>query len=153
MLLDVKNPSQAQIDALLEEWKKDSKLDRLEPSAEIQRIGQLHSKYLTILSVHRRAHKETSRTFAKLKRIKHEYYTGRLDQDTLKKYNWLPFPYTLKSDLAIYFDTDPDILSAKRILDIHEEMVELTQSIIKELGARTFQLKDIIQWERFIGGQ
>ena len=36
--------------------------------------------------------------------------------------------------------------------NIHEEIIELCQSIIKELGSRTFQLRDIIQWERFISG-
>jgi len=153
MLLDTKTPSQAQVDSLLEEWKKDSKMDRLEPSKELQRIGSLHSKYLTILSTHRRAFKESNRTFAKLKRIKYEYYSGRLDQEALKKYNWSPFPYTLKADINIYMDSDPDVLNAKRVIEVHEEMVEACESIIKELNSRTFQLKDIITWERFISGQ
>jgi hypothetical protein len=153
MLLDTKSPSQAQVDALLDEWKKDSKLDVLEPSKELQKIGQLHAKYLAILSAHRRAFKEANRTFAKLKRIKHEYYSGRLDQETLKKYNWNPFPYTLKTDLSIYMDSDPDALNAKRVIELHEEIVQVSESIIKELNSRTYQLKDIITWERFINGQ
>lgn len=153
MLLETKKPSQEQIDTLLEEWKKDAKLDHLEPSQELKKIGTLHSKYLTILSTHRRAFKEVTRTFYKLKRVKYEYYTGKLDGDTLKKYNWAPFPYTLKGDLGVYMDSDPDILSAKRLLDIHEEIVENCQSILKELSSRTYQIRDIVAWERFIGGQ
>ncbi len=153
MLLDTKSPSQEQVNSLLEEWKKDSKLDLLEPSKELQKIGQFHSKYLAILSAHRRAFKESNRTFSKLKRIKYEYYTGRLDQDTLKKYNWNPFPYTLKADITIYMDSDPDVLNAKRVIDLHEEIVNVCESIIKELNSRTYQLKDIITWERFINGQ
>ncbi len=74
MLLDTKKPSQAQVDTLLKEWEKDAKLDHLEPSDELKKIGSLHSKYLSILSAHRRAFKEASRTFAKMKRIKYEYY-------------------------------------------------------------------------------
>jgi len=35
---------------------------------------------------------------------------------------------------------------------IHEEVVEICQSILKELNSRTFQLRDFIQWERFIQG-
>lgn len=152
MILDTKKPSQAQIDALLREWEKDAKLDHLEPSDELKKIGSLHSKYLSILSAHRRAFKEASRTFAKLKRIKYEYYTGKLDADTLKQYGWQPFLYTLKGDLALYMDSDPDILGAKRLLDIHEEITQICESIIKELGARTWQLKEICGWEKFIRG-
>jgi hypothetical protein len=152
MILDTKNPSTAQVDALLDEWKKDAAMDRLEPSTELRKIGSLHSKYLTILSAHRRAFKEGDRKYTKLRKIKYEYYTGRLDQDSLKKYGWQPFPFTLKADLVTYVDSDPDILNAKAVLGVHEEIVEVTQMIIKELGSRTFQLKDIIQWERFISG-
>lgn len=152
MILDTKNPSHAQVDALLEEWKKDAAMDRLEPSAELQKIGSLHSKYLTILSAHRRAFKEGERRYAKLRRIKYEYYMGRLDQDTLKKYGWQPFLYTLKGDITTYMDSDADILNAKAVLGIHEEIVDISEKILKELGSRTFQLKDIIQWERFISG-
>jgi len=152
MILETKNPTQAQIDALLEEWKKDSKLDPVALDKALSVTGSLHSKYMTILSVHRRAFKEANRVFAKLKRIKYEYYSGRLDQEALKKYNWTPFPYTLKGDFATYLESDPDILSAKRILDIHEEIVEICQSIIKELGARTYQLRDLLSWEKFIAG-
>lgn len=152
MILDVSKPSQAQVDALLEEWKKDAAMDRLEPSTELRKIGSLHSKYLTILSTHRRALKENERKYAKLRRIKYEYFVGRLDQDTLKKYGWQSFPYTLKGDIATYMDSDHDILNAKQVLGVHEEIVEVAQMIIKELGSRTFQLKDIISWERFISG-
>lgn len=152
MILDTKAPSTAQVDALLEEWKKDAAMDRLEPSSELQKIGSLHSKYLTILSAHRRASKESERRYTKLRRVKYEYYMGRLDQDTLKKYNWQPFPYTLKGDIATYMDSDADILNAKAVIGIHEEIMDISERIIKELGARTYQIKDIISWERFIGG-
>jgi hypothetical protein len=152
MILDTKNPSSEQVDALLAEWATDAKMDRIEISSELKKIGSLHSKYLTILSAHRRALKEKERIYHKLYRVKYEYYTGRLDQDTLKKNNWQPFPYTLKSDISTYMNSDPDILNAKRVLGIHEEVLEICQMILKELGSRTFQLKDISQWERFIAG-
>lgn len=152
MILDTKAPSPAQVDALLEEWKQDAKMDRLEPSDELRKIGSLHSKYLTILSAHRRAFKDSERKYAKLRRLKYEFYMGRLDQATLTKYNWQPFPYTLKGDIATYMESDLDILNAKQVLGVHEEIMEVAGSIIKELGARTWQLKDICGWEKFISG-
>ena len=42
-----------QLDELLEEWRKDSEIDRTEPGKELIKIPTLHSKYLNILSRHR----------------------------------------------------------------------------------------------------
>jgi hypothetical protein len=49
-------------------------------------------------------------------------------------------------------ESDDDINKhlVKKIM--HDEIVELCQSILKELNSRTFQLRDFIAWERFIQG-
>lgn len=152
MILDTTAPSTAQVDALLEEWAADAKMDRLEPASELRKIGSLHAKYLNILSTHRRALKEGERRMAKLRRIKYEYFSGRLDQTALTLYKWQPFPFTLKGDMSTYMDSDRDMLNGKSILAIHEEIVDLCERILKELNNRSFQLKDICSWERFIAG-
>jgi hypothetical protein len=152
MILDVKKPSTKQVDNLLSEWQSDAKMNQLEPADELRKISSLHSKYLTILSIHRRAFKEGERKAAKLRRLKYEYYSGRLDKDILEKYNWPPFPYTLKGDLNTYMDSDAELLNAKAVLSIYEEITDLCERILKELGNRTYQLKDIISWTKFIGG-
>ena len=152
MILDTTAPSKAQVDALLEEWKADSKIDKLELSSELRKIPSYHSKYIQILSTHRSAFKEGERRLAKLRRIKYEYYTGRLDQIALAKYGWQSFPFTLKGDLSTYMDSDKDLLNARAVLSVHEEVVTVCESIIKELNNRTWQLKEICGWEKFISG-
>lgn len=152
MILDTTTPSTAQVDALLDEWKKDAKIDKLELSDELRKIPSHQSKYIQILSVHRRAFQEGERRLSKLRRIKYEYYTGRLDQASLTKYGWQSFPFTLKGDLNTYMDSDKDLLNAKAVLSIHAEVVSVCESIIKELNNRTWQLKEICGWEKFISG-
>lgn len=140
------------LDELLETWKKDAEVDRTEPGKALLDIPKLHSKYLNILTRHKLLQKECEYKYSKLKRVKWEYYTGRMDKDSLDKYGWEPFPYTLKSELNIYFESDDDLnrLEAQKIL--HEQIVEACQAILKELNSRTFQLRDFIAWERFIQG-
>jgi hypothetical protein len=140
------------LDELLEMWKKDAEVDRTEPGKALLDIPKLHSKYLNILTRHKLLQKESEFKYSRMKKIKWEYYTGKMDQDDLSKYGWDPFPYTLKSDLNIYFESDEDLnkLEAQKIL--HEQIVEICQSILKELNSRTFQLRDFIAWERFIQG-
>ena len=140
------------LDELLNMWAKDSVIDRTEPGKELINIPQLHSKYLNILSRNRLLTKEAEFKYNKMKKVKWEYYTGKLDDDQLEKYGWEPFPFVLKSEITTYFESDEDSnkLIAQKI--IHEEIVEVCQSILKELNSRTFQLRDFIAWERFIQG-
>jgi len=107
---------------------------------------------LNILSRHRLLSKEAEFKYNKMKKLKWEYYTGKLDDDDLKKYEWDPFPYVLKSDLSTYMESDEDLnkYSAQKIM--HDEIVEVCTAILKELNSRTFQLRDFIAWERFIQG-
>lgn len=141
-----------QLEDLLEMWRKDSVIDRTEPGKELINIPQLHSKYLNILSRHRLLAKEAEFKYNKMKKIKWEYYTGKMDDDQLKQYGWEPFPYILKSDLTTYLESDEDLNKFLAQKTMHEEIVEVCQAILKELNSRTFQLRDFISWERFIQG-
>jgi hypothetical protein len=141
----------SKLDELLEEWRKDADIDRTEPGKALLDIPKLHSKYLNILR-HRLLSKEAEFKYNKMKKIKWEYYTGKLDDDDLKKHEWEPFPFVLKSDLSTYMDSDEDLnkYSAQKIM--HDEIVDICTAILKELNSRTFQLRDFIAWERFIQG-
>ena len=140
------------LDELLNMWAKDSVIDRTEPGKELINIPQLHSKYLNVLSRHRLLAKEAEFKYNRMKKVKWEYYTGKLDDDQLQHHGWEPFPFVLKSEITTYFESDEDLnkLTAQKIM--YEEIVEVCQSILKELNSRTFQLRDFIAWERFIQG-
>jgi hypothetical protein len=142
----------SKIDDLLAEWAKDSIIDRTEPGKALLDIPKLHSKYLNILSNHRLLIRDAEFKYNRMKKVKWEYYTGKLDDDQLTKYGWEPFPFVLKSDITTYLDADEDLSKYLAQRRMHEEIVEVCMSIMKELGARTFQLKDFISWEKFIQG-
>ena len=112
----------------------------------------MHSKYLNILSRHRLLSKESEFKFNKMRKLKWEYYTGKLDDDDLAKYGWTPFPFVLKSDITTYMDSDDDMNKYLANKVMHDEIVDVCTAILKELNSRTFQLRDFIQWEKFIQG-
>lgn len=141
-----------QIEELLEMWRKDAEIDRTEPGRELLNIPKLHSKYITIMSNHRLLARDAEFQLNRWKKLKWEYYTGKLDDDDLKKYDWQPFPFTLKSDITTYLEADEDINKYKAKKVVHDEIVDICTSIIKELNSRTFQLRDFITWERFVNG-
>lgn len=141
-----------QIDDLLEMWRQDCDIDKTEPDRELLNIPKLHSKYLNILSQHRMLSKQAEFKYNKMKKLKWEYYTGKLDDDQLKELGWEPFPYILKSDLSTYLDSDEDLNKYIANKAVHDEIVELCTTIMKELNSRTFQLRDYIGWQKFIQG-
>ena len=141
-----------QIDDLLDMCRQDADIDRTEPGKALLDIPKLHSKYLNILSRHRLLAKEAEFKYNKMKKLKWEYYTGKLDEDDLAKYGWEPFPFVLKSDLTTYLESDEDINKFIAQKAMHDEVVDLCNAILKELNSRTFQLRDFIAWERFIQG-
>lgn len=140
------------IDELLEMWRQDADIDRTEPGKALLDIPKLHSKYLNILSRHRLLVKEAEFKYNKMKKVKWEYYTGKMDDATLKHYGWEPFPFILKSDITTYLDSDEDLNKFLANKAMHEEIVDVCNAILKELNSRTFQLRDFIAWERFIQG-
>jgi len=140
------------LNELLEMWGKDSEIDRTEPGKALLDIPKLHSKYLNILSHYRLAIRDSEFKYNKMKKLKWEYYTGKLDDDQLKQYGWDPFPFVLKSDITTYLDSDEDMNKYKAQKIMYEEIVEVCISIIKELNSRTYQLRGFIEYEKFIQG-
>jgi hypothetical protein len=140
------------LEELLAEWKKDSEIDRTEPGRELLNIPKLHSKYLNILSHYRQLMLSVEFKFSETKRVKWEYYTGKLSKDQLEELGWEPFQFVLKSDISTYIEGDRDLNRLLAAKAMHEEIVRSCESIMKELQSRTYQLKAFIDYERFIQG-
>jgi hypothetical protein len=49
-------------------------------------------------------------------------------------------------------DSDDDMNKYLANKIMHDEIVDVCTAILKELNSRTFQLRDFIQWEKFIQG-
>jgi hypothetical protein len=140
------------LERVLKMWEKDAEIDQTEPGKELIRIPILHNKYLTILTNQKLAAKRINFEYLKMRKVKWEYYTGKLSQEELDHRGWEPFRYTLKSDISLYLESDIDLIKIIERKIYHEEAVSVIESILSELKSRTFQLRDFIQWERFIGG-
>lgn len=143
------------ITALTEEWHKDCPIDRTEPSKELARIPQLHSKYLGILTHHNLIVRKLTKEYEELKALKLKYYSGDLNnEEDLKKYNLEPFPKKVyKFDMSTYISGDPDLNNIKLKIDLHQEIVNFCTTTLKEISNRTYQLNNIVKWEIFVGGQ
>ena len=75
-----------------------------------------------------------------------------LDKATLEKYGWEPFLFTLKSEVPSYLEADKELQGILSLKSLHEEMVEVCTSILKELNSRTYQIRDFISWQKYLQG-
>ena len=98
------------------------------------------------------ASKKANFDYLRLKKIKWEYYTGKLSREELEEHGWEQFKFTLKSDITTYLESDSDLIRLLEKKMYHEEVIIMIESIMKELNSRTYQLKDFIAWEKFING-
>jgi hypothetical protein len=141
------------LEQVLKMWEKDAEIDQTEPGKELIRIPTIHSKYLNILTKHKVSSKKANFDYLRMRKVKWEYYTGKMSQEELDKNGWEPFRYTLKSDITTYLESDSDLIKLLEKKIYHEEVVSVIEAIMGELKQRTWQLREYISWERFIGGQ
>lgn len=140
------------IDEIMANWNKDSVIDQIDIGGELTKIPQLHSKYLNVLTHYKLLTKSVEFKIAEMKKLKWQYYTGKISQEELNEYGWEPFPYVLKSDVSTYIEGDKDLNRLHAQKTKYQECVTACEFIMKELHSRTFQLKSYIDWEKFKNG-
>ena len=122
------------LEDILKNWERDAEIDQTEPGKELIKIPLLHNKYLSILTKHKIAVRKSNFDYLRMRKIKWEYYNGKMSQEELMRVTDL---YKASLEKKAY----------------HEETVSMVESIMNELKQRTWQLRDFISWEKFIGGQ
>ena len=141
------------LEQILKYWETDSNMDQTEPSKELLKIPVLHSKYLNILTKHKIASKKAHFDYLRMRKIKWEYFTGKMSKEELDDYGWEPFQFALKSDINTYLEADGDLIKLLEKKVYHEEAISVIESVMAELKQRPWQLRDFISWEKFVNGQ
>ena len=141
------------LEQILETWKKDAEIDQTEPGKELIKIPLLHNKYLTILTKHKIASKKAHFDYLRMRKVKLDYFGGRMSAEELEEYGWQPFQFVLKSDMSTYMEADKDLIKLLEKKVYHDECISVIESIMQELKQRTWQLRDFISWEKFVNGQ
>jgi len=141
------------VEDIMESWDKDSKLDETELGAESTKIPTLHNKYLKIFLAERVRLFQMKADLKKKRRVLLEYYLGELDQEELKELGRDQFyKKLLKNEVDLYIDSDDMLTDISLKVTLQQEKVDYLESIIKSINNRGFQIKNAIEWNRFIAG-
>ena len=88
----------------------DARIDDTQLDTESLRLPSLHNKYLNLYHDSKLRFEKATNEYNRLYRLKWEYYTGKMDQETLKEKGWEPFQHNiLKQDIPIFLNSDEDL--------------------------------------------
>ena len=133
--------------------EEDLKIDSAELDIASLRIPQLHNKYLNVFHDQRLLLKKLKGDLAETVRLKWEYYTGKMDQDALDELGWEPFPLKiLKTDIDRYLDSDKELIQSRAKIDYQAEKVDYLESVLKNITNLQWNIKNAIEWRKFING-
>ena len=64
-----------------------------------------------------------------------------------------PFDHkVLRQDVDKYMDADEDLIRLISKVDYYQVMISYLDSILKTINNRTFQIKNAVEWQKFIRG-
>lgn len=141
------------IEELHLEWENDCKIDKNLDQASVL-IPHLHSKYVALWSTAKLKLAKEKKERNILKRNKFKYYRGELSKEELTSLGWEQFQLrkVLKGEMENVLDGDPDIANQELKVEYLETMVGFLDQVLAELKSRTWDIKNAIEYKKFIAG-
>lgn len=130
-------------------WEVDAQIDISEISRVTQDIPILHNKYFKIFSQERYRLRTLEIQMKALRLAKFEFYSQGPNPDTPPHWKLPPIGKVLKSDVPQYIDVDQDVIDLNLKIYAQSEKVDYLEAIIKQIVNRGYQVKSIIDWEKF----
>ena len=111
---------------------------------------ELYAKYLEVKSNFELLMYKAKGDYKRLYREKWEYYGGKADPEVYKE---KPLDLKiLKQDVPIYLEGDKELIESQHTVEYHKAMVDHAEKMCKMLNNRGFQIKNAIDWKRFMEG-
>ena len=139
------------LDKIQSMWQEDCKIDIDNMHEESIKVPQLHSKYHEILNNLILLRTKAQKIQKSVRRERYEYYSGKADPDV---YEREPFPKKVRDKDALirYMDADDRVSDANLKVEYYDVMINYTESILKQISNRTYQIKNSIEWHKFQAG-
>lgn len=140
-------------ETLFEEWAKDCIVDETNLDNASLDIPKLHSKYLRIFFEEKLRLQVFETQFQVLKREKYVFYTeGHTAETREKKWELPPRGSIIKSEVQIYLDSDPDIITMSLKLGQQKEKVASLKDIVSNINYRHITIKNIMDYRKWTAG-
>tara|TARA_Y100000994_G_scaffold141588_1_gene115962 strand:+ start:192 stop:617 length:426 start_codon:yes stop_codon:yes gene_type:complete len=132
-------------------WSKDAQIDQDNLHDEAAKIPSLHAKYFDLYNNIKLLRERSITVDNKIRLERWNYYSGKSDPEV---YQAEPFPYKVREKDALkrYMDADEKVQQSTLKIKYYDVMLTYLEDIIKQVGNRSYQLKNIIDWHNFRSG-
>ena len=139
------------LDKIQSMWQEDCKIDIDNMHEESIKVPQLHSKFHEILNNLILLRTKAQKIQKSVRHERYEYYSGKADPEVYEKE---PFPKKVRDKDALirYMDADDRVSEANLKVEYYDVMINYTESILKQISNRTYQIKNSIEWHKFQAG-
>ena len=139
------------LETLQSMWEKDSQIDADNLHTESLKVPALHAKYHDVFNNFLLLRKKAEQQRKNIRHERYEYYSGKSDPEVYEKN---PFGKKIrdKDTMTKYLDADEKLKEINLKIDYYETLLNYIESILKQISNRTYQIKNAIEWQKFIAG-
>ena len=139
------------LDSIQKMWEQDSKIDSDNLHTESLNIPMLHAKYFDLYNTIFLLRKKAEQQKRNIRHERYEYYSGKSDPEV---YIENPFPKKIrdKDTMQKYLDADESLSKVCLKIDYYDTMLVYIESILKMISQRNYQIKNAIEYQKFIAG-
>jgi hypothetical protein len=142
------------IEQLHNMWEEDCFIDDDHLDKSSIATAKLHSKYLRLLIQHKMKIAAYQAEYNNLRQAKFRYYRGEMPRDELVERNWSQWQGVkpLKNEMEEFLTGDQDLNKIDLKIAYIKVMVEALDSILGQIKARDWQIRNAIAYKQFIAG-
>lgn len=142
------------LDDILEMWDNDCSVNEDHLDKESVATAKLHSKYVRMLIQHKMKMAALANEYNTLRQRKFRWYRGEMGRDELKDNGWEQWQgiKPLKNEMEEFLTGDNDLNKINIKIEYIKCIVEALESILKQISARDWQIRNAIEFKKFISG-
>jgi len=135
-------------------WEQDSLIDDNHLGEASTETAKVHSKYIKLMVGVKLKLTKARGEYNILRKNKFRYYRGELSREELADLGWQPYQLIkpLKNEMDEFLQGDQDLITLNTRIEYLETMGYLLESILGQIKARDWQLKNGIEWKKFLAG-
>jgi len=135
-------------------WEQDSIIDDNHLGEASTETAKVHAKYIKLMVSVKIKLTKYRADYNLLRKNKFRYYRGELSREELADLGWQPYQLIkpLKNEMDEFLQGDQDLINLTARVEYLETMGYLLEGILGQIKARDWQLKNGIEWKKFLAG-